>query len=124
MADVKMIVMYPPAADVGKFESIYHNEDVPMEVAKLAGKTKVVATRRSTAGNTALIATLRLGLRDPNFEIELHFRLMHLDDLTVNRLAGYCHRIFMPSCRQDMRCRISCCCCCGNACSGADGMIT
>ena len=45
MADVKMIVMYPPPTDIDKFERVYHNEHVPMAVAKLAGKTKMVATK-------------------------------------------------------------------------------
>ena len=45
MADAKMIVMYPPPTNVDEFERVYHNEHVPMAVAKLAGKTKIVATR-------------------------------------------------------------------------------
>jgi uncharacterized protein (TIGR02118 family) len=40
-----MIVMYPPPTDIDKFESIYHAEHVPMAIAKLDGKTKIVATK-------------------------------------------------------------------------------
>jgi uncharacterized protein (TIGR02118 family) len=45
MAGAKLIVMYPRPADVNEFEQIYHGEHVPMAIAKLAGKTKIVATR-------------------------------------------------------------------------------
>jgi uncharacterized protein (TIGR02118 family) len=42
---VKLIVQYPPPTDVDAFEKVYQNEHVPMAVAKLAGKTKIVATK-------------------------------------------------------------------------------
>lgn len=45
MADVKMIVTHPPPTNVDEFERVYHNEHVPMAVAKLAGKAKIVATK-------------------------------------------------------------------------------
>ena len=45
MADVKLIVIYPRPKDVDAFEKIYQTEHVPMAVAKLAGKSKVVATK-------------------------------------------------------------------------------
>jgi len=45
MAEVKMIVMYPMPADVEAFEKVYQEEHVPMAVEKLAGKTKLVATK-------------------------------------------------------------------------------
>ncbi|HVT59700.1 MAG TPA: EthD family reductase [Thermoanaerobaculia bacterium] len=45
MAEVKLIVMYPPPVDVEAFERVYQQEHVPMAVEKLAGKTKLVATR-------------------------------------------------------------------------------
>jgi uncharacterized protein (TIGR02118 family) len=45
MTTAKMIVMYPRPKDIDKFESIYHNEHVPMAISKLRGKTKIVATR-------------------------------------------------------------------------------
>jgi uncharacterized protein (TIGR02118 family) len=45
MAGAKLVVMYPRPKDVEAFEKVYHNEHVPMAVAKLRGKTKLVATR-------------------------------------------------------------------------------
>jgi uncharacterized protein (TIGR02118 family) len=37
--------MYPRPKDLEAFEKVYQNEHVPMAVAKLRGKTKLVATR-------------------------------------------------------------------------------
>ena len=45
MADVKLVVIYPRPKDIDEFEGIYKNEHVPLAVAKLAGKTKIVATK-------------------------------------------------------------------------------
>jgi uncharacterized protein (TIGR02118 family) len=45
MADVKLAVMYPRPKDIDVFEKIYHEEHVPIAVAKLGGKTKIVATK-------------------------------------------------------------------------------
>ena len=45
MADVKLAVIYPRPTDVDAFEKVYQNEHVPIAVAKLGGKTKIVATR-------------------------------------------------------------------------------
>lgn len=45
MADVKLVVIYPRPKDVDAFEKIYQNEHVPLAVAKLTGKSKIVATR-------------------------------------------------------------------------------
>jgi uncharacterized protein (TIGR02118 family) len=45
MAIAKLVVMYPRPKDVEAFEKVYQNEHVPMAVAKLGGKTKLVATR-------------------------------------------------------------------------------
>jgi uncharacterized protein (TIGR02118 family) len=45
MASVKLMVMYPRPKDVEAFEKLYQTEHVPMAVAKLAGKTKLVATK-------------------------------------------------------------------------------
>ena len=42
---VKLVVIYPCPKDVEAFEAVYNREHVPMAVAKLAGKTKIVATR-------------------------------------------------------------------------------
>ena len=45
MANVKLVVMYPRPKDVDAFEKIYQTEHVPLAVAKLGGKTKMVATK-------------------------------------------------------------------------------
>jgi hypothetical protein len=45
MSDAKLIVMYPFPKNVDAFEKIYQNEHVPLTVAKLGGKTKIVATK-------------------------------------------------------------------------------
>lgn len=42
---VKLVVLYPRPKDVEAFETAYHRDHVPMAVDKLAGKTKIVATR-------------------------------------------------------------------------------
>jgi uncharacterized protein (TIGR02118 family) len=44
MADVRLIVLYPPPKNVGAFE-IYQTEHVPLAVTKLGGKSKIVATK-------------------------------------------------------------------------------
>ena len=45
MKSVKLIVAYPPPKDASAFEKIYQQEHVPMAVAQLQGKTKIVATK-------------------------------------------------------------------------------
>ncbi len=45
MAGVKLMAMYPTPKDVPTFERLYQDEHVPMAVKKLAGKTKLVATK-------------------------------------------------------------------------------
>jgi len=45
LGNVKLIVVYPRPTDVGAFEKVYQNEHVPLAVAKLGGKTKIVATK-------------------------------------------------------------------------------
>src|SRR2546421_8359718 len=45
MAAVKLMVLYPTPKDVPAFERLYQDEHVPMAVKKLAGKTKLVATK-------------------------------------------------------------------------------
>jgi uncharacterized protein (TIGR02118 family) len=42
---VKLVVMYPRPRDIEAFEEIYDQEHVPMAIAKLTGKTKMVGTR-------------------------------------------------------------------------------
>ena len=45
MGNVKLVVIYPRPTDVDVFEKIYQDEHVPLAVAKLSGKTKMVATK-------------------------------------------------------------------------------
>lgn len=45
MAAVKLIVMYPPPKNIEAFEKLYLNEHIPIAVQKLAGKTKIVASK-------------------------------------------------------------------------------
>jgi uncharacterized protein (TIGR02118 family) len=45
MSSAKLIVAYPQPADIDAFEKLYAEEHVPLAVAKLEGKTKIVATK-------------------------------------------------------------------------------
>lgn len=45
MTPVKLMVMYPRPKDIAAFEKLYQQEHVPMAVTKLAGKTRIVATK-------------------------------------------------------------------------------
>src|ERR1700679_1139377 len=45
MSSAKLIVAYPPPVDVAAFEKLYVEEHVPLAIAKLEGKTKIVATK-------------------------------------------------------------------------------
>jgi len=45
MPEAKLVVIYPPPTDVEAFEKFYLEEQVPIAVAKLAGKTKIVAAK-------------------------------------------------------------------------------
>src|ERR1700686_2034610 len=45
MGNVTLVVIYPQPKDVGTFEKVYQTEHVPLAVAKLSGKTKIVATK-------------------------------------------------------------------------------
>jgi uncharacterized protein (TIGR02118 family) len=45
MKSTKLIVAYPQAKDVEAFEAVYQNEHVPLALANLAGKTKMVSTK-------------------------------------------------------------------------------
>ena len=45
MKSVKLMVIYPRPQDVEAFEHIYQTEHVPVAVARLAGKTKMVASK-------------------------------------------------------------------------------
>ena len=41
----KLVVIYPRPKDVEAFETVYNRDHVPMAVEKLAGKTKIVASK-------------------------------------------------------------------------------
>ena len=45
MKSVKLIVAYPQPTDASAFEKVYAEEHVPMAIANLHGKTKMVATK-------------------------------------------------------------------------------
>jgi uncharacterized protein (TIGR02118 family) len=45
MSGAKLIVAYPQPVDIDAFEKRYVEEHVPLAVAKLEGKTKIVATK-------------------------------------------------------------------------------
>jgi uncharacterized protein (TIGR02118 family) len=45
MAETKLVVMYPFPKDVDAFERVYSSEHVPLAVAKLWGKTRIVSTK-------------------------------------------------------------------------------
>jgi uncharacterized protein (TIGR02118 family) len=45
MAGVKVVALYPRPRDEAAFEKLYIEEHIPMAVAKLQGKTKMVATK-------------------------------------------------------------------------------
>jgi uncharacterized protein (TIGR02118 family) len=47
MPDAKLMLLYPLPQNVDAFEKIYQNGQVPLSVAKLGGKTKIVATKMS-----------------------------------------------------------------------------
>jgi uncharacterized protein (TIGR02118 family) len=45
MTTAKLIVAYPQPKDIDALEAVYQKEHVPMAIANLAGKTKIVATK-------------------------------------------------------------------------------
>ncbi len=45
MLAAKLVVIYPVPTDLEKFERLYLEQRVPMAVDRLAGKTKIVATK-------------------------------------------------------------------------------
>ena len=45
MKSIKLIVAYPQPKDASASEKIYQREHVPMAIANLHGKTKMVATK-------------------------------------------------------------------------------
>jgi uncharacterized protein (TIGR02118 family) len=45
MAGAKLVVIYPRPTDIDAFEKLYQEEHIPIASEKLAGKSKLVATR-------------------------------------------------------------------------------
>ena len=45
MKSVKLMVAYPQPKDAAAFEKVYQQEHVPLAIANLSGKTKMVATK-------------------------------------------------------------------------------
>jgi len=45
MSEAKLVVIYPRPTNIEVFKRIYLDEHVPLAVAKLIGKTKIVATK-------------------------------------------------------------------------------
>src|SRR6266446_8085710 len=45
MPTAKLVVIYPVPKDPEAFERIYRDQHVPLAVSKLAGKTRIVATK-------------------------------------------------------------------------------
>jgi uncharacterized protein (TIGR02118 family) len=45
MNGAKLIVAYPQPLDIDAFEKLYMEEHVPLAIAKLEGKTRIVATK-------------------------------------------------------------------------------
>jgi uncharacterized protein (TIGR02118 family) len=45
MKSFKMMVAYPQPKDASAFDKVYQEEHVPMAIANLQGKTKIVATK-------------------------------------------------------------------------------
>ena len=58
MSSAKLIVAYPQPVDIDAFEKLYVEEHVPLAVAKLEGKTKIVATKiiASPQGKPAVLS--------------------------------------------------------------------
>ena len=67
MTSVKLIVAYPRPLDVDAFEKAYQEDHVPMAIANLEGKTKIVATK-----------ILQSPQGEPQFHriVEVHFASM------------------------------------------------
>ena len=45
MTSAKLVVAYPQPTDVQAFDAVYRKEHVPLAIASLAGKTKIVSTK-------------------------------------------------------------------------------
>jgi len=79
MAAVKLIVIYPTPKDIDAFEKVYQEEHIPMAVQKLAGKTRLVATK-AIASPQGTPAFHRIA--------EIHFSSMDALQSCLNSPAG------------------------------------
>jgi uncharacterized protein (TIGR02118 family) len=51
MSEAKLVVIYPRPTNIEAFEKIYLEEHVPLAVARLTGKTKIVATKITSSSH-------------------------------------------------------------------------
>lgn len=68
MSTAKLIVIYPVPTDREQFERLYLEQHVPMAVDRLAGKTKIVATKVLSSAQGGLAPFHRIA--------EIHFPSM------------------------------------------------
>ena len=68
MSTAKVVVIYPVPTDREQLERLYLEQHVPMAVDRLAGKTKIVATKVSSSAQGGLAPFHRIA--------EIHFPSM------------------------------------------------
>jgi uncharacterized protein (TIGR02118 family) len=68
MSTAKLVVIYPVPTDIEQFERLYLEQHVPMAVDRLAGKTKIVATKVLSSAQGGLAPFHRIA--------EIHFPSM------------------------------------------------
>ena len=90
MREAKLVVIYPRPTDIEAFEKIYLEEHVPMAVAKLAGKTKIVATK---------ITSSPQGTPPFHRMVEIHFPSKAARRLARLRLVHRKHLRMLPRSR-------------------------
>jgi uncharacterized protein (TIGR02118 family) len=66
---VKLIVMYPRPKNVQAFETVYNRQHVPMAVEKLAGKSKIVASKVLGSPNGKLAFHRIAEIHFPSMEV-------------------------------------------------------
>jgi len=80
MGAVKIVALYPQPKDEAAFEKVYIEEHIPMAVAKLPGKTKLVATK---------IKAMPDGSKAPFHRIaEIHFASMEALEACMASAGG------------------------------------
>lgn len=68
MGAVKLVALYPPPKDEAAFEKAYIEEHIPMAVARVPGKTKMVATKFKAMADGSKVPFHRMA--------EIHFASM------------------------------------------------